>query len=196
LESDHILLEELRDEDAEGVFKYASHDEVAKTSTWDAHKNIQESRAYVQNVRSRVSLESGKIFVAWAVREKSSPDVIGTITLTQLGDIRAQLGFVFHYDHWRRRVPIEALQKILDWSFSSFPQFERIQARCFPTNVTSSSLMERLGMAFEGINRAMLKVRGQVTDLSCYAMTRQSWRLLSEGTNGWSLRVDDAEGHI
>jgi ribosomal-protein-alanine N-acetyltransferase len=195
LESANIILEELHEEDAEGVFKYASHDEVAKTSIWDAHKDIQESWDYIQNVKSRVSLEPGKIFVAWAVREKNCPDVIGTVTLTQLGDIRAQVGFVFHFDHWRRSVPLEALQKVLDWSFSSFPQFERIQARCFPQNVTSRSLMERLGMAFEGINRSMVKVRGQVADLSCYAMTRQTWHLFSAGPKGWSTREED-EGHI
>jgi [ribosomal protein S5]-alanine N-acetyltransferase len=195
LESANIILDELHEEDAQGVFMYASHEQVAKTSIWDPHKDIQESRSYIQNVRRRVSMEPGKIFLAWAVREKSSPALIGTVTLTQLGDIRAQLGFTFHYDHWRRRIPIEALRKVLDWSFSTFPEFQRIQARCLPHNVVSNNLLENLGMLLEGINRAMVQVRGQPADLSCYAMTRQSWSISSDEKSR-GVRLDDNEGHI
>ena len=180
LESSELILEELTDEHAEGVFAFASHDQVAKTVTWEAHKDLDESRRYIGTVKNRQSVKVGELFLCWAVKKKATGKIIGLISITELGQIRAQIGYVFHYDHWNRSEPLNAILMVLDYTFKTFRRFERIQGRCFPSNSTSRSLLEKVGMNFEGINHAMIVVQDQIMDLACYAMTRSQWVLRRE----------------
>jgi len=180
IESTELILEELTIDHAEGVFAFASHDQVAKTVTWDAHQNLDESKHYIRSVKNRQSIKDGELFLCWAVRQKSSGKVIGLISVTELGPIRAQLGYVFHYDHWNRSEPINAILMVLDYAYKKFRNFERIQGRCFPSNTTSRALLEKSGMQFEGTNHAMIMVQGQVMDLACFAITRMQWKLQRE----------------
>jgi ribosomal-protein-alanine N-acetyltransferase len=196
LQSKLIILDEMTKADAQSVFEFASHDQVAKTVTWEAHRNVQESQDYIEKVSGQYSLELGKVFICWGARERKTNRVVGLVSLTQLGPIRAQLGYVFHFDHWNRAVPLEALRLMLDYAFQNFPFLERIQSRCLPSNVTSKALLERLGMNYEGTNYSMLRVNNQNLDLTCYAMTRDRWNaILSFSPAGFSL-YEDLLDHI
>ena len=180
IESSELILEELTLEHAEGVIAFASHDQVAKTVTWEAHKNLEESMQYIRSVKNRQSLKAGEFFLCWAVRKKATGKIVGLVSITELGSIRAQIGYVFHFDHWNRGEPMNAILMVLDYTFKNFSRLERIQSRCFPSNSTSRSLLEKVGMQFEGINQAMLLVQGKITDLTCFAMTRSQWKLRRE----------------
>ena len=177
IESSELSLEELTIDHAEGVFEFASHDQVAKTVTWEVHRNLEESKQYIQSVKSRQSIQDGKVFLCWAVRKKTSNQIIGLVSITELGPIRAQIGYVFHYDHWNHREPLNAIRMVLDFTYKKFKRFERIQGRCFPSNATSRALLQKAGMQFEGINHAMMVVQGQIMDLTCFAITRSQWML-------------------
>ena len=193
IESSELVLEELTIAHAEGVFAFASHDQVAKTVTWEAHKNINESKQYIRSVRSKQSIKEGELFLCWAVRKKATGKIIGLISITELGPIRAQIGYVFHYDHWNHSEPMNAILMVLDYTYQNFKRFERIQGRCFPSNSTSRNLLQKVGMQFEGVNRAMMMVQGQIMDLVCFAMTRVQWKLKRESRD-WIF--EDVVEHI
>jgi len=175
-----VTLSPLRESDAFDVFSYAGHEQIARTATWGAHRNPAESRQYIRDVCARVSLDEGQTFLAWAVRGNREGRVVGHVTFTERGDIRGQIGYVFHYEHWRQRLPVEALRLALEGIFSALPRFERIQALCLPTHIASCELLTSVGMPFEGVQRSMLRVRGQLVDLAGYAMTRTDWQLRRE----------------
>jgi RimJ/RimL family protein N-acetyltransferase len=183
IESSELVLEALTIDHAEGVFAFASHDQVAKTVTWEAHQNLDESRHYIRSVKNRQSIKDGEVFLCWAVRKKSNGKIIGLVSFTELAPIRAQIGYVFHYDHWNSSEPINAILMVLEYIYQNFKRFERIQGRCFPANSTSRNLLQKVGMQFEGINQAMIMVQDQVMDLACYAMTRSQWKLRRETVN-------------
>ncbi|MBC7387030.1 MAG: GNAT family N-acetyltransferase [Cryobacterium sp.] len=195
LETKTLVLEELRESDASGVYRYASNQKVANTAIWNAHRDIQESLSYIQTLKNQISFEAGNIFLAWGVKEKGAPEIIGSVTFLELGPIRAQIGFVFHSDHWVSPNPAEALKLVIDWAFESFPQFERIQGRCMPHNASSTEILNRLGLQFEGVNHAMVKIRGEIMDLSCHAITRTQWRNRKREEGGWKI-PPQSEGHI
>jgi ribosomal-protein-alanine N-acetyltransferase len=171
-------LVELIPEHSRDIFAFASHERVAKTVVWDAHQSINDSLKHIEYVRGRVSDKSGEVFLCWGVRDHKTSQIIGLVSLTQLGPIRAQIGYVFHYEHWNTRIPVDCLRALTRYTFQTFPEFERIQCRCFPTNQSSINLLERAGFQYEGVNRSMLKIRDQVQDLTCYAMTRKHFAML------------------
>jgi len=171
---------ELLPEFSKDVFDFASNEQVAKTVIWDAHQSVHDSIQYIERVRKKLSYSEGAIFLCWAVREKESKKVIGLVSLTELAPIRAQIGYVFHYGHWNTNLPVECIQSVTQFAFQEFGSFERLQCRCFPTNPSSINLLERVGFQFEGVNHAMVKVRGQLQDLACFAMTRKRWAVLGD----------------
>lgn len=190
-----VTLSPLQESDAFDVFAYAGHVQIARTVTWEAHRNPADSRRYIRDVCARRSLAEGHTFLPWAVRGLREGRVLGHITFTEQGDIRGQIGYVFHYEHWRRRLPVEALRLAIDAIYSALPRFERIQSLCLPSHVPSCELLRCVGMGFEGVQRSMLRVRGEVVDLAGYAITRKDW-LHRRGA--WkSGQPDDLEdGHI
>ena len=173
-------LVELTPEHSKDVFDFASHERVAKTVIWEAHQSLSDSYQYIERVRNKLSADPEGIFLCWGVREKKSQKIIGLVSLTQLGPIRAQIGYVFHYEHWNTKLPIDCLRALTRYSFETFPELERLQCRCFPTNQSSIHLLERVGFQFEGVNHAMVKIRDRLQDLTCYAMTRKHFSMLSE----------------
>jgi ribosomal-protein-alanine N-acetyltransferase len=179
--SDELVLEQISVEDAHDVFDFVSSERVAKTVIWDAHATIADSKRSIHSIVKRLSVEEGKLFLCWAVKSRSDHKVIGLITLTELNEVRAQLGYVFHYEHWKQAEPMDALSMVLNYAYAYHLNFQRIQARSFPSNTVARSLLEGLGFQFEGINRAIMKVRGEVVDLTCYATTRTQWSQLRSG---------------
>jgi ribosomal-protein-alanine N-acetyltransferase len=196
LESEEVILEALTEADASQVFNFASHDQVAKTVTWEAHKNVEVSREYIRRVRSLMSRKNGEVFLSWGVRDKESNQIVGLVSISERAEIRAQIGYVFHYDHWNRTVPLAALRLATHYAFEAFPRFERIQARCFPTSVSSRDLLQRLGMKFEGVNHAMMRVRGQLVDLSSFALTRTSWNAHRMSSMSKMILAEELAEHI
>ena len=171
----HVDLIELLPEHSKDVFDFASHEIVAKTVLWEAHRNVDDSIRYIQQVRNQTSSSPGSVFLSWGVRERETSKIVGLICLTQLAPIRAQIGYVFHYNHWNTKLPVSSIRAVLDYTFQSFLNFERLQCRCFPTNNSSIQLLEKVGFQFEGVNHTMVQVRGEIQDLTCFAMTRKKW---------------------
>ena len=196
LESDLVTLEALTEEDAPAVFEFASHPHVTETVTWDGHKSVNDSKNYILTTQRRISFEEGQLFLVWGVREKKTGKLIGMVSLSELAPIRAQLGYVFHYDHWDRNNPLESLLLVQDYTFKNFPEIERLQARCFPTNTSSRSFLEKMGMEFEGVNHSMMRVRGETIDLTCYAMTRKRWNFIQQLLPDSRPWVEDGSEHI
>lgn len=195
LTGEAVTLSPLRESDAFEVFAYAGHDQVARTVTWEAHRNAADSRRYIRDVCARTSLVEGQTFLSWAARGQREGRVLGHLTFTEQGDIRGQLGYVFHYEHWRRRLPVEALRLAIDAIYSTLPRFERIQALCLPSHVASCELLSCVGMPFEGVQRSMLRVRGEVVDLAGYAITRKDWLHRREAWRSGAPELF-SDGHI
>ena len=178
IKTKHVELIELLQKHSKDVFTFASHEQVAKTVTREAHQRVEDSHQYIEHVRSQISTCENSVFLCWAVKDPVTSKVIGLVSLTQLGEIRAQIGYVFHYGRWNTRVPVESIRSITHYAFNTFPSFERIQSRCYPENRASHDLLNEVGFHYEGLNRAMLKVKGRIQDLSCFSMTRRRWSIL------------------
>lgn len=195
IETEHYALSRFTEQDAADVLSYAGHPQVAKTVAWEAHRSETESLDYIRRLLERTSFSDGRLFLPWAVREKASSPVIGSVTFTELGANRGQVGFVFHFDYWHRHIAAESVRGVIEWIFLNAPRFDRIQGRCFPTNVVSNQILEAAALRFEGINRAMLRVRGEPRDISLYAITRTDWERMGQEGSYVTVPVS-SPGHI
>jgi RimJ/RimL family protein N-acetyltransferase len=165
--SETVCLRQIMEDDAQSVLNSKCHDDVVKSVAWELPHVFHSQH------------------LTWASQDVASGETFGSVTLTELSPICAEVEFTFHCERWKKRLSFESLRLILDWAFTRFPQYKRIQARCLPTNPTSGALLDNLGMRLEGVNRAACQVGYEIPDLSCHAMTREDWALRQE--NSWSF---------
>jgi [ribosomal protein S5]-alanine N-acetyltransferase len=180
LYSDTVCLRQLSEDDAEPLLDSECHEEINKSVAWESHRTLEDCRRLCHCGND----------LAWVSRDILSGQALGSVGLTELSPICAEVTFTFHSERWKRRNSMESLWLVLDWAFTRYPQYKRIQARCFPTRPSSGVLLDNLGMRFEGVSRAAVQFGDDVYDLSCYAMTRADWMRKRLQDSDWSFAGD------
>lgn len=173
IETERLLLQRLYQKDAQDVFDYASDPEVAKTVTWDAHKFLEDSLAFIahQNLNFLARTED-KQFLVWGIRLKDTGKVIGTISFNQYRDQLGQIDYAIGQAYWSKGYASEAAKVVRDWAFKNAPKLERIQSTCLVDNKASQRVMEKMGMTFEQIKPKGIQIKGKAVDLAVYAILR------------------------
>lgn len=114
----------------------------------------------------------------WAWLESASGEVIGAGCVQNLrrgGEspdptCPVELGWRLRRDRWGQGFATEAGVAMADFAFQKLAP-DMLYAVCKPENVASSSVMKRLGMAYQGIQTWYEK------ELATYAVTSTDWRL-------------------
>jgi RimJ/RimL family protein N-acetyltransferase len=173
-ETDRLMLRPLRREDAETVFEYASDPEVTTYVTWDAHKTIDDSKAYIETA---IADQQKSPLYPLAIILKSNPEqVIGTVGIkTASNKYEADLSYVVARKHWRKGFVYEASSALLKSAFEQHG-YKRVYAWCYVENRASSSLMRKLNMRFEGCFRSRCFRRDRFWDIEYYAILEEEWR--------------------
>ena len=135
--------------DDEAVFAYASDPEVARYMEWRRHTDIRDAEEHRQEVLRK--WKSGVEFT-WRITIKPDDDPIGSIA-TRIRGHAAELGYVVARAHWGNGYATEAAGAIVEWA-SSQEQIHRIWAICDAENGASARVLEKVGMAKEGVVRA------------------------------------------
>lgn len=173
LETDRMLLRKMTLDDAADMYRYASDPEVARYTTWEPHRSIEDSRRFLQLVVD--DYEHGDCG-SWGVVLKADDRFIGTAGyLWWNRDMaRAEIGYSMARDQWGRGLMTEAVSAIIQFGFERMG-LNRIEARCDSLNVGSARVMEKCGMVHEGTLREYFKVDGDFRDLQLYAILRREW---------------------
>ena len=139
-----------RVEDAPAVFAaYASDPEVTRYLSWKPYERVE---AVAEFIRGRLEAwDKGEGHFAWTLCAKGADDPIGSIGCSFEGG-KAMFGYVLARKHWGRGLMPEALRFLVDWALAQ-PEIFRAWAFCDVENVASVRVMEKAGMAQEGILR-------------------------------------------
>ncbi len=173
LETARLCLRELRLEDAEDVFAYASDPLVSRYTAWEAHTSLDASRAFIHGV---VHHHQRNHIFTWGLVFKDNGRLIGTCGLaeTHRRDLRAELGYVLARPYWGHGLMTEATRTIIHFGFARL-HFNRIEARCLMANAASARVMAKAGLSFEGVLRQHMFCKGAFQDMKLYAILREDW---------------------
>ncbi|MGH7178557.1 MAG: GNAT family N-acetyltransferase [Tepidisphaeraceae bacterium] len=168
-----LMMRPLEMDDAKDLFEYASDPQVARTVTWEAHRTVEDSRAFLRHVTRGYG--TGPV-LHWGIHRQADDKLIGTIGLAGVHDEhqRAEIGYALARPCWNQGLMTEALRATIDSLFRGTP-LNRIEGRCLPDNAASSRVMRKSGMSFEGILRQCTFVKGQFRDLECHSILRRDW---------------------
>ncbi|MBW4494589.1 MAG: GNAT family N-acetyltransferase [Oscillatoria princeps RMCB-10] len=173
LETDRLLLRKMTMEDAADMFEYASNPDVAKFTTWRAHKSVEDSELFLRAVMDEYRKHEPS---SWGIEEKFERKLIGTCGFANWSpsDFRGEIGYALSRKYWGKGYMTEAVRAAIDFGFRTL-QLNRIEARCEIKNIASARVMEKAGMRFEGILRQHAFYKGAFRDLKMYSILRKEW---------------------
>ena len=112
---------------------------------------------------------------AVAAVHKESGKVIGYILFNEFDAGVYEMGWIFNRNFWRQGYAYESCKAVIDYAFSEL-KAHKVFAEAIDA-VKSVSLMQKLGMQLEGIQRSQTKDNhGNWADLYFYGLLEEDWR--------------------
>jgi RimJ/RimL family protein N-acetyltransferase len=171
-----LRLRELIADDVDGIFRLYSQPETMRYWSCPPYRERRQAEELLTRVAQ--GHEAGDL-LEWGVELLDSGRLIGTLTLHQLdvGNQRAELGYLLERDFWGRGLMGEALLPVLQFAFDDRGLgLHRLEADTDPRNAGSVKLLERLGFRLEGLLRERWCVAGEFSDSAMYGLLRREWQ--------------------
>jgi len=163
-------------DDATRIFDaYAQDAEVTRYLLWAPHAHVEETREFLR--RCRDVREAGTAFT-WALTWREGPEagrLLGMVELRADGH-RPDLGYVLARPYWGAGLMTEAVRAVVEWALAQ-PVVHRVWAVCDRENVASARVLEKAGLAREGLLRRWLVHPGMGAtprDCWCYAVVKEN----------------------
>lgn len=150
---------------------YATDVDVVRYLTWRPHETPGDMSRYLQRCLNLWSEGAGFAYVIERVGDAESQ--IGMIDMRPHRH-RVEFGYVLAKEHWGNGFMTESLRALVDWSLEQ-PGIWRASAFCDVENLASARVMQKAGMAFEGILRRYThhpNVASQPRDCRMFAKVR------------------------
>ena len=171
LKPERLILRKFVENDLDSIYKnWSSDDEVTRFLTWSTHKNIDDSKVFLNSCFERYKTKDNYI---WAIELKETGEVIGSISVPSVKESVKEmtLGYCLGTKWWGRGIMTEAGQAVVKYLFEEIG-VERISAVYAKENFKSRMVMLQLGMKYEGTLRRAALCNSGIVDIVCYALLR------------------------
>jgi [ribosomal protein S5]-alanine N-acetyltransferase len=174
LETDRLLLREIRAEDENDVHAYASDPEVVRLSVWGPNTREATREFMARVLRAQTQWPRGD--VGLAIELKSERRLIGSINLRVPDEANrtGDFGYVLNRDYWGHGYTTESARAVLNVAFNEL-KLHRVWATCHEQNRASYRVMEKLGMRREGLMVKSTLQRGEWRNTYLYAVLAEEW---------------------
>jgi len=148
LETERLILREIRLDDRYGIFGNFSDEEVAKWFFDVPYSAIEQADEIIQSFINEFKEGKG---LTWAMTLKESNEFVGTCGYGEV-EIGAcgEIGFDLAKEHWGKGLMSEALSAIIDFGFDMLG-LSKVEARTYSTNSRAIRLLRRLGFQLEDV---------------------------------------------
>lgn len=161
MESERLIIDEIRQSDKEDYFRNISHDrKVLETFICQYADDLQgfDFSSYLSNKD------------LFAIRLKDTGKLIGIILYFDEAEGRCEIGYGIGSDHWTRGYGSEAVKCFIEYLFKE-KDMKVIYASFFPENLASKRIMEKCGMTYDHFVKEELEYLGRKRDLIYYSIT-------------------------
>ena len=189
IETERLLIDEIRESDKADYFANISHDkEVLKTFICNYAESLEEFD--FSKYLGRRDL--------FAIRLKDSGRLIGIILYFDAEAGKCEVGYGIGSGFWNRGYVTEALRAFLRFLFGE-KGFERVFASFFPENTASRRVMEKCGMKYSHTAEKELTYLEKERDLVYYVIEKGEHTMekqivtITIKTKGDECQMKDAE---
>ena len=179
IETERLRLTSWQDteEDAQGLFLWASRPTVGPNAGWKPHASLEESRKILREM----FIPGGD---GYAIRKKDNDEIIGNISVyedtARVGVKSMELGYALSDEYWGRGYMTEAAKALMAYAFEKY-DLVIMAIRTSEVNVRSQRVIEKCGFKYEGtIRKAYHIYTGEDRDSRFYSITREEWEALNK----------------
>lgn len=174
LKTERLTLRPLRVADAPVVFPYLANKEISKDMSWEAHRSIEETIAFLKRVEEE--LEKGRS-ITWGIFENGLfRGVFSIISILRshrsLVYDRAELAYWLGPEFQGKGIMTEAGLKIIDFAFNEL-KLHKIVVGHHLQNKASEKLINRLGFEFRYDEIEAFKKNGEWIDCKFYELRKK-----------------------
>ncbi|MDQ3870046.1 MAG: GNAT family N-acetyltransferase [Chloroflexota bacterium] len=173
LVTERLLLRPFNRSDAVDVRELAGDRAIADTTATIAHPYPEgAAEAWISTHTAEWQTGSGMTF---AVTLREGGGLVGAVGLAiDRSNDSGALGYWIGRRHWGRGFATEAAGAVVDYAFRVVG-LNRVEADYMTRNPASGRVMEKLGMAHEGVFREALKKWGVFEDVARRAVLKREW---------------------
>jgi len=173
LETERLILRPPCSDDIPRIVEYAGSEEVARMTLTIPHpykpKHAEEFIAFCEE-----ETEARRIFT-FAITYKPEDTLVGCMGIGNDTKHRSgELGYWMGKPHWGKGYTTEAARRMLKFGFEVL-HLNRIYATHFADNPASGRVMQKIGMAQEGVLRQCYHRWGQFRDAVCYSILKAEY---------------------
>jgi len=174
LETDRLVLRELRMEDEDFLFKEWS--DPAVTHFMCDAEPLQKREQAEEFLRLFQTPEKNPYSKWWGIARKADGHLIGTCGYFRWDQKhhRAEIGYDLCPDAWGKGLMPEALQAIVRFGFEEM-KLNRIEATVHVENMRSQWVLAKLGFQREGLLREYYCREGIYNDQVQYSLLKREW---------------------
>ena len=176
LESDNLILREIKLSDAEAIYRIFSDRQVLKYYDVEAFKTIEEAKYLIYSLSESFREEE---VIRWGIVKKEDNVIIGTCGYSgwNKNRLRAEIGYELSQAYWRQGIMTKALSAVIEYGFEKM-QLNRIEATVMLPNIASMELLRKFGFQEEGILRERGFWKGNFHDLKMFALLKKHYQNL------------------
>lgn len=171
LETERLILRKLKMEDAQDVFSFTSDDKVEVCDPVDTC--IGDTKKFIKNC---IDCYKQLKPAPWAIEHKEDKRVVGYCGFFEFDpkNSRARIGYGLSRDYQNQGLMQEALESVLEFSFSSI-KLNRIEAHTHIDTTRSIHLLEKVGMVYEGTLHEYEYIKDGFQDVKVFAILREHY---------------------
>ena len=148
LETERLILREIRPEDRQAIFRNFSDADVTRWFFPEPYTRIEQADEIIQAFREDFEQRAG---LTWALVLKDSQALVGTCGYAELEiGVRGEIGFDLAQAHWRQGLMSEALQAVIAYGFDVL-RLGKIEVHTYSTNVPAIGLASKLGFELAAV---------------------------------------------
>jgi len=183
LESERLILDEIKLKDSKVIFEMFSDPEVVEFYDFEVFKNEEEA---IKLIESDLQKTKDKKLIRWAIREKSTGELIGGCGLNrfEFHNHVTVISYEFIKNSWGKGYATEAISQMVEFAFSAdCPHLvNRVEANTMLGNGSSDNILKKLGFVQEGVLREYGYWKGKYHDLKLFSLLKKDH--LQEKKNG------------
>ena len=163
-----LILRPFTVEDAPDVSRLCNNYELYKTTLSLPYPyTVSSAQQWISGHADHFSEGSAYEF---AITDKESGRLIGCVGLSHNQAHRhGELGYWIDQDHWGQGVASEAAEAVVRFAFD-VKGYHRVFARHFASNPASGRVMQKIGMAYEGLQIGHIYKDGVCHDIALYGI--------------------------
>lgn len=168
LHTPRLLLRPFDLADAPAVQRLAGEREIASTTSTIPHP--YPDGAAEEWIASHTEMRANDEATIFAVTLRASAELLGACGLhTRQAGATAELGYWIGKPFWGRGYATEAARAVLSYGFDTLG-FHRVFAMAYSRNPTSSRVLEKVGMRWEGRLREHIEKWGVFEDAEVWGL--------------------------